>query len=181
MRISSLVWGVVGLVLVSQSVAAQSLADVARREEERRKTIKAPGKVYTNEDLRRFPVPDPPPAPAPTAAPATDKPAAAAKAGDEELTVDRGEAFWRKRIGDPRDQLERNKSYLDALQSRIDALTQEFYTREDPQQRSAVWAQRSKIVDDYERLVRDNADLEKTIARVQEEARKANVPPGWVR
>ena len=34
------------------ATSAQSLADVARQEEERRKTIATPGKVYTNESLR---------------------------------------------------------------------------------------------------------------------------------
>ena len=34
-------------------VRAQSLADVARAEEARRKTVKQPGKVFTNEDLKR--------------------------------------------------------------------------------------------------------------------------------
>ncbi len=31
---------------------AQSLADVAREEEARRKTVKLPGRVYTNADLK---------------------------------------------------------------------------------------------------------------------------------
>ena len=33
-------------------VRAQALADVARKEEERRKTVAQPGKTYTNKDLR---------------------------------------------------------------------------------------------------------------------------------
>ena len=37
-------------------VSAQSLADVAKAEEARRKTIKPGAKVYTNEDLGRTPV-----------------------------------------------------------------------------------------------------------------------------
>ena len=36
---------------------AQSLGDVARREAERRKTVKAPGKVYTNDVLKTEPLP----------------------------------------------------------------------------------------------------------------------------
>ena len=35
--------------------AGQSLADVAKKEEERRKTVKAAGKVYTNKDLGALP------------------------------------------------------------------------------------------------------------------------------
>ena len=38
--------------LLSGTAAAQNLADVARAEEARRKTIKGSGKVYTNDTLR---------------------------------------------------------------------------------------------------------------------------------
>ena len=62
------------------SVAAQSLADVAKREEERRKDIKAPSKVLTNQDL----------SPAPNAGtPAAAEPAGGgAKTGEADATKD---------------------------------------------------------------------------------------------
>ena len=47
----SIVFGFV-VLLVAQAAAGQSLADVARREAERRKTVTKPSKIYTNEDLR---------------------------------------------------------------------------------------------------------------------------------
>ena len=40
-----------GVVAVSRPVLAQSLGDVARQEEERRKDVKSTSKVYTNKDL----------------------------------------------------------------------------------------------------------------------------------
>ena len=51
-------------------VCAQSLADVARQESERRQAVKDAGKTYTNKDLK--PVPTPPPSDAATA-PDADK------------------------------------------------------------------------------------------------------------
>ena len=39
------------VVALTSIAAAQSLGDVARREEQRRKAIKKPAKVYTNKDL----------------------------------------------------------------------------------------------------------------------------------
>jgi hypothetical protein len=59
----SLVWGAAycACAVLSVSAAAQSLADVARAEAERRKTIAQPSRVYTNRDLK--PVPGPVPAP----------------------------------------------------------------------------------------------------------------------
>jgi len=57
-------------------VAAQSLADVARKEGERRQTVKGgAGKTYTDKDLKSVPAP-------PADASPADKPADAAKAPD---------------------------------------------------------------------------------------------------
>jgi hypothetical protein len=57
MNARTLVWGLVGIIAFSGVARSQSLGDVARKEEERRKAIKTPGKIYTNDDLRRYPVP----------------------------------------------------------------------------------------------------------------------------
>src|SRR5437667_2833875 len=52
------------LILSSGStlVRAQTLADVAKKEEERRKTVSQPAKVYTNKDLNPVPGGSTPPA-----------------------------------------------------------------------------------------------------------------------
>ena len=67
---------VVALSIVG--VGAQSLGDVARKEAERRKTVKAPGKTYTNDELKPEPPASAPPAstpgPAAVGAPATGVP-----------------------------------------------------------------------------------------------------------
>src|SRR6266446_5036063 len=46
-----------GLLLTADPLRAQSLADVARAEEARRKAVKQPSKVYTNKDLPSVPPP----------------------------------------------------------------------------------------------------------------------------
>src|SRR5260221_9635667 len=47
--------------LASMPLTAQSLGDLAKKEEERRKTIKQPAKVLTNKDLVAVPPPATPP------------------------------------------------------------------------------------------------------------------------
>src|SRR5437867_5461787 len=64
-------------------LCAQSLADVARKEEERRKTIPQPAKVYTNKDLSAAPPSSIPPPPPAAAAPADAK---SAKEADKSAT-----------------------------------------------------------------------------------------------
>ena len=54
------------LLLVASAASAQSLAELAKREEARRKAIKTPSKVYTDADLRRIAPASPPAVPAPS-------------------------------------------------------------------------------------------------------------------
>jgi hypothetical protein len=183
-----IIWSLVGIVLFSGVASAQSLADIARKEEERRKAIKAPGKLYTNDDLLKYPVsappaPDPAKADAATAAGDASKTGgtAATSAGPETPTVEKGEAYWRKLASDARDRVARSKTYLDILSERVRALNQTFYSSENAEERSTVWAQRGKLVDELERLKKDIADQEKDVLKVEDDAKKANVPAGWIR
>jgi hypothetical protein len=196
MKISTLVWGLVGVIAFSGVARSQSLADIARKEEERRKSVKTPAKVYTNDDLRRYPVSTLPEATAPDPAQAAaagdaaaakpDQPTAQAKdatspSKDATPSVDQGEQHWRQLITEARSARARSSTYLEALESRVAALTAEFYAREDPGQRAAAWGQRTRVLEDMERLKQDMAEQDKAIAKIEEDARKANVPPGWIR
>jgi hypothetical protein len=176
-------------VLGFAAASAQTLGDVAKREESRRKQVKAPSKVYTNEDLRGGDTGAPAPAPAsdassPTAQPA-GPPAAASqpKDGDKAATDDskKNEAYWKDRIGKARGDLDRAKTFADALQSRINALTTDFAGRSDPAQRAQIGNDRQKAIAELDRVKKEIETNTKAIADIQEEARKAGVPAGWVR
>ena len=72
------------LLALAASAGAQSLADVARREDVRRKQVKKPSRVLTNKDLRQSEVPPAPPATTPPPAEAQpQKPEGAAPAEPE--------------------------------------------------------------------------------------------------
>jgi hypothetical protein len=134
--------------------------------------------------LRRYPVTTLSEATAPDAAKAAaaakpDQPPAQPK--DDTPSVDQGEQHWRQLITEARSALARSSTYLEALQNRVATLTAEFYAREDSGQRSAIWSQRTRVLDDMERLKQDMADQEKAIAKIEEDAHKANIPPGWIR
>jgi hypothetical protein len=78
-------------------------------------------------------------------------------------------------------QLEREQTYVEALQSRVNALSADFVNRDDPAQRAVIAADRQKAVAELERL-KGRIELgKKAIADLEEEARRANVPPGWLR
>ena len=171
-------------------LCAQSLADVAKKEEERRKEVKQPSKTYTNKDLTAVPpVTTPPaaeaatpaaPAPAADAAPAraAEKPDAAAGKGKETV---KDQAYWSGRMKDLQTQLDQNQSYADAMQNKINSLTADFTARDDPAQRAVIARDRQKALDDLTRLKQATVDGKKKIADLEEEARRAGVPPGWLR
>ncbi|MCX6552793.1 MAG: hypothetical protein NTY02_17630 [Acidobacteria bacterium] len=180
---------VVVLVLFCMGVAlpaaGQSLGEVARREAERRKTVKAPVRVYTNDSLQpTSEAPPPPPAATPAAEPASGgKPDAAQAAAAAPAAPDpkKDPEYWRKRITDARTQRDRNAFLMTALQTRIDSLWADFTARDDPAQRSIIGSERDRAVAELERMKKDQADFDKQIADIEEEARRANVPPGWIR
>jgi DNA repair exonuclease SbcCD ATPase subunit len=180
---------------------AQSLADVARAEEARRKDAKQSPKVITNKDLT--PV-------APPATPSTTDGVAPADGADKSATKDKAatkdqkagvdgtakdkdtageatkekvkdQAYWSKRMKDLQTQLDRDETFAEALQTRINALTADFSARDDPAQRAVIGANRQKALAELERLKKAIQADKTAIADLQEEARRASVPPGWLR
>lgn len=167
--------------------SAQSLADVARAEEARRKTVKAPSKTYTNADLKGGTDSSPDVA-SPSAASTTvasgsaqtAKPAAAADASAQQ-DPKKNEKYWRDRLTAAQQAMARNKVLVDALQSRVNALTTDFVNTADPAQRAVVEQNRNTALAEMDRVKKDIDTGNKEITAIQEEARKANVPAGWLR
>ena len=189
---------------VALPVAAQTptLAELAKREEARRKAIKSSAKVYTNDSVRSEPAPrGAAPAAAPAAAPGAPAtpptpsgvdPAAADPAGSDKAKAAPGaetpaadakpdEKAWRERLQTARDALARAQTFAEALQSRINSLSNDFAARDDPAQRATISTDRQKALAELERVKGEIAQHTKAIAAIQDEARKAGVPPGWVR
>ena len=161
--------------------AGQSLAAVARKEEARRKGVKQTSRVITNKDLRQVAAVPAPVAPAPTAAPAPDPAAPADKPVDEETQRAEDEQAWRQKMADAKVALERSQMYADALQSKINALWADFTARDDPAQRAQIELERKRAIAEQERVKGEIETQKKAIADLEEEARKAGVPPGWIR
>jgi hypothetical protein len=189
----------IGIVMVGAAaeLCAQSLADVARAEEARRKAVKGPAKVYTNDTLRgadggEAPAPPPPATPAPASAaaatggapgaagkpeanPGAKPPAAPAPAAPKD------EKYWRDRLASARDALQRSQTFADALQNQINALYTDFVNMSDPAQRALIEKKRLAAIAEQDRVRADIAKFTKAIADIEDEARRANVPAGWLR
>jgi hypothetical protein len=172
---------VVALVTSAASASAQALGDVAKKEEARRKTVKTPGKVYTNESLHAEG--EPPPAPATDASPtpATPAPAASGAQAPAADAAKKDEAYWKERLTQARTALDRATTFAEALQSRINALTTDFAGRDDPAQRAKIGSDREKALAELDRVKKEIQDNTKAIADIQEEGRKSGAPAGWLR
>src|SRR5215472_99957 len=177
-----------GVVAVCRPVLAQSLGDVSKQEEERRKDVKAPSKVYTDKDLHAVPVipldeAKPSHADSSTSDKAADAKDGAAKDGTkgskDESTKD--QKYWSNRRKELQAKLERDKVLADAMQSRINGLTADFAARSDPAQRAVIEADRKRALSELDGLQKSIKDDQKALADFDEDARKASVPPGWLR
>jgi hypothetical protein len=186
------------LLATATAGAAQSLAEVAKAEAARRKALgKSGAKVYTNDDLRGG---DAAPAPVSAAAatpegstpkPETpadgiakpsagspEKPAQPQTAGTEPV---KDEKYWRNRITEARAALQRSQAFVDALQSHINGLYAEFTAVGDPIQRAGIEKKRNEAIAEQDRVKADIVRQTKEIAAIEDEARRASVPPGWLR
>lgn len=195
MRVLALILVVVAAV----SAGAQSLGEVARKEAERRKAVKAPGKTYTNDQLKSdgrdvAPVPAPPgdstTAPAAGSAPAAASGSAKGKADaaagqKDQAAVEpkdaKDEAYWRNRVQTEREALSRAQMFSEALQSRINGLSTDFTARDDPAARAVIGADRQKALDELQRVKKEIEQHTKALADIQDEARRSGAPAGWVR
>lgn len=170
-----------GLALHAGAALAQqpSLVELARKEQERKKALKAvPSKVYSDKDLPKSPAVPPVASavPAETAAPIAAEPKPA-----EEKKDDKDEAYWRNRITQARESLRRAEAFAEALQSRINALSADVVNRDDPYQRAKIADDRVKAIAELQRVQTEIEQSKKAISDIEEEARQAGVPPGWVR
>ncbi len=91
------------------------------------------------------------------------------------------QAYWSGRMKQAQDQLDRSKMFLAALESRVNALNTDFVNRDDPAQRAVVERDRQRALAEMERVRKDIVQQTKAIADIEDEARRASVPPGWWR
>ena len=188
MRDQLLFFTLIATLAMPFTVRAQSLADVAKAEAARRKRQTAPTKTYTNETMGAPQGTDVSTAPSPAVSDnATAKPAAAGTAtpdakpkgdaADEKNT----EAYWKSRVTTLQQGLARNKVLTEAMQSRINALNAEALAADDPGRHATLQANLAAAVSELQRLKQDAEKQNKDLVALQEEARRANIPPGWLR
>ena len=175
-----------------------SLAEASRREAFRRQLMPPSVRALTNDDVERVPFRPAPSqgiaaetagksvsagqaagaaaAPGTSAAVPSSPSGAAEKAGESH-----DETWWRRRMSQAREALDRDQVLGEALQSRINGLTTDWSARDDPAQRQALSEQRERALTELQRMRDQIAADRKAVADIEEDARRQDVPAGWVR
>jgi hypothetical protein len=91
------------------------------------------------------------------------------------------EKQWRDRMAGARQALERDQLLLAAIQSRINSLNTDIVNRDDPAQQAELRQQLQRVQAEQQRLQTQVAADQKAIDAIVLEARRAGVPPGWIR
>jgi hypothetical protein len=181
----------------------QSLADLAKKEKERREALKATTKVITNQAAAKYqtaPVTTggataaTPDKPGSEAAAATDKPATEGQpktegttAADKPATdepVDlfgRPESFWRKAFADARQKVQELENQANVLVLKLNDLQNRFYRENDGFKQQEIQREIQKTF--YEQdLNKTNLEKAKSdLTDLEREARKSGALPGWIR
>jgi len=178
-------WAVLLTALIAVSFGrpawGQSLGAVAKQTEAQRKTVKSTGKVYTNDSLKGDPSASQPAPPAAPATPAAEPSPSGSDGKSKQDPAKSDEATWRDRVKTERDALAKAEAFAAALQSQINGLYGEFTACQAPPRCNEISAKRQKAMNDLDTAKKEVETHTKAIADIQEEARKAGVPAGWVR
>jgi hypothetical protein len=157
--------------------AEQSLADVARNTESSRNASagRPRAKVYTNKDLSA--VDHMPPAPTATKPPPT---APSAPSDDQRLPDVKSEAYWRDRMRPLRERLESARALADDTKRRAETLMRSADRCFMIGVVCADYTESLRLTEEHKTLVAEVERVGRDVAALEEEARRAGVPPGWV-
>lgn len=170
----------IGLSVLAPS-AEQSLADVSRKTEAARNATagRPPAKVYTNQDLSA--VAEVPPSPTSNKATVSTPAPPAALSADKSPRSTKDEAHWRDLARPLRERLGSARALADHTKQRAETLMRAA------DQCFAIgivctdYTESLRLTEEHNALAADVARAERDIAALEEEARLAGVPPGWVR
>jgi hypothetical protein len=171
-------------VAFAQASSTVSLAEVARREEARRKTTKKATRVITNATLGTIeePVMAPPSTSQPAATSGNSSPTIpGGKAEPINAADKKDQAYWQGRIATARTELSRTQMFAESLQTRINSLRTDFVNRDNRVEREKIQQDLNAALAELERLKKEIEKQMKGITAIEDEARRANVPAGWLR
>jgi hypothetical protein len=170
----------------------QSLGDAAAREKEKRaKRAPASTRVFTGADLKSAPKPEQETrSEGESRADAAEGSSSGEGGGSSNSEAegagsasDRGESAWRQRVQERRDAIAVAERSIQSSQERLARLMadREPVALSDPNRLQTIENLKSETRQALETAQRELADAQQALRDLEEEARRNNVPPGWLR
>jgi hypothetical protein len=144
-------------------------------------------KVYTNEDLPKEPSPAPSARPGGRGTVTVIGPEGQAPVIPEEpagpVEPEATEQFWRERADSIRNNISTIEQQMATLQERISELRNDRGQANamDPNREQTRQARIAEAQAEYDRAAADLERVRQTLTDLAEEARRKNIPPGWIR
>ena len=180
---------VVVVMLVWLAAPSRSLSDVSQRESVRRKMTTKSSLVLTNIG-QPLEIPLVGATTQPQAAQATDATTATTAGASDATTgakpeakpeAKKDEAYWKTRMTEARQAVDRNQAEADKLQSRINVLQRDVVNEDNPMKQSQYRQELQLAMKQLDQTKQQIETGRRAVEAVQEEARRASVPAGWVR
>lgn len=169
---------VIGLVFgVGAAVEGQSLADAAKKAEEARAKHTEPAKVYTNEDLK--PV-NPRQPPSSTIAPVATAGITASPMTEQPGRPLKDAIYWRDRRQALQTQLDADLTLVATLSTQLKTQRADL-SQAVGDHRFVVDLAVQQTATERNRAIAAVANDRREIRVLEDEARRAGVPPGWLR
>jgi hypothetical protein len=93
----------------------------------------------------------------------------------------RGESWWRQRVATIRSKITRDEEQVAARELEIPRLDGQAVSRDDPAQQASLRKQGSDARSELETLRTSVGAARRELSALLEEARRLDVPPGWLR
>lgn len=172
---------------------SQSLADLAKKEKERREKVKTESKTITNEDTPKYKTGSvttgnlpAPPAPQKAGADKIGAEAEGApKAGkanpDEPVDLQgRPENFWRQTMADARQRVKNLENEANVLILKLADLQNQFYRESSGFKQQDIQREIQKTFYEQDRNKEDLAKAKDQLLDLEKQARKDGALPGWL-
>lgn len=189
MKKGSILLAIVAALLIGSAglAAAQSLADLARKEKERRGKIKEEVKVVTNDSASKYEGGAVTTSTLPKAATTeeagkpSEKRGADAKDADEPTDFQgRTETFWRQTFRDARKRVGNLENQGNVITLMIADLQNRFYAESDGFKQQEIQREIQKAFYEQDRNKEELAKARQQLAELETEARKSGALPGWI-
>jgi hypothetical protein len=89
--------------------------------------------------------------------------------------------FWKKQQNDLEERIAKLKEDIDSGQLELNKLWSDFYIKNIPAEQDAIKVQISQLTNQIEQKKLFQSEAEAQLEALFEKARKAGVPPGWLR